>query len=122
LTSVPFNEAVANRFITYLNQTWQFQSTLSILKSPPTTYQQPAVDLLGGLTKIRDRVAANSYLNQYAFEVDVQRLVLNAHDAHLSLYAGVMNAFTFGSPYDLVSVSLDGKEQPKVFFYGTPDI
>jgi hypothetical protein len=121
LTSVPFNQAVADRFITYLNQTWQFQSTLSFLKSPPATYQQPAVDLLGGLKNIRGRVAANSYPNQYAFEVAVQKLVLNAHDAHLSLYAGILDAFTFASPYDLVSVSRDGKEQPKVYFYGSLD-
>jgi hypothetical protein len=118
LTSVPFNQAVATRFITYLNQTWQFQSTIPFLKSPPTTYQQPAVDLLKVLERIQDRVTADSYSNQYAFEVDVQKLVLSAHDAHFSLYAGILDAFTFASPNDIVSVSRDGKEQPKVYFYG----
>jgi len=36
------------------------------------------------------------------------------------LIAGVLAAFTFASPYDIVSVSRDGKELPKVYI--TPDL
>jgi hypothetical protein len=66
LTSVPFNEAVAVRFINYYNTTIQFQSTLSYLKNPPTGYQQPTVDFQGGLEKIKNNVTSGVYKNQYA--------------------------------------------------------
>lgn len=95
LTSVPFNAAVATRFLQYYNQTLHFQSSLAYLKTPPTGYQQSAVDLLGGLQKIQNNVTAGVYRNQYAFEADVQTLVQSTHDTHITLYAGAMNAFTF---------------------------
>lgn len=64
LSSVPFNDAVALRFIDYYNTTLQFQSTLSYLKTPPTGYQQPAVDLVAGLQGIKNNVTAGVYKNQ----------------------------------------------------------
>ncbi|KAJ8125308.1 hypothetical protein O1611_g8332 [Lasiodiplodia mahajangana] len=115
LTSVPFNPAVAARFIKYYNDTLGFQSTLSYLKDPPSTYQQPSVDLVGGLQSLLDAVNSGSFANQYEFEVALQLLLLNAHDDHLFLDAGILSVFTFGSPFDIVSLSIDGVETPQVF-------
>lgn len=67
LTSVPFNAAVANRFIDYYNNTIQFQSTLSYLKNPPEGYQQPAVDFEGELAKIRQNATSGVYKNQCVY-------------------------------------------------------
>ncbi|KAF2798053.1 hypothetical protein K505DRAFT_372009 [Melanomma pulvis-pyrius CBS 109.77] len=120
LTSVPFHAAVAIRFLTYLNETIQFQSTLAYLKNPPEGYQRPPVDLLGGLQTIQNNITAGYYRNQYAFEADVQHLLYSAHDAHLTLTAGAMAAFSFLAPFRISSVSTDGKELPKV--YVTEDI
>ncbi|KAK4895057.1 hypothetical protein LTR27_006924 [Elasticomyces elasticus] len=117
LTSIPFNAAVASRFLQYYNDTLQFQSTLAYLKDPPTEYQQPGVDVVGGLQDILDKVNNGYYLNQYAFEADVQSLSQRTHDSHTTLYAGVMNEFTFASPFYLVSVSPDGKQAPGVYIY-----
>lgn len=64
LTSVPFNQAVAVRFIDYYNTTIQFQSTLSYLKNPPEGYQQPAVDFEGELEKIKINATTGVYKNQ----------------------------------------------------------
>jgi hypothetical protein len=115
LKNVPFNPAVAERFIDYYNQTLQFQSTLSFLSNPPTGYQQPAVDVLLGLQNIKANVTAGYYKNQYVFEADVQLLINQMHDGHVSLNAGALSPFTFASPYGLISASVDGKSVPKIF-------
>ncbi|EMC91826.1 hypothetical protein BAUCODRAFT_38961 [Baudoinia panamericana UAMH 10762] len=117
LTSVPFNAAVATRFITYYNQTLQFLSNLAYLRNPPSGYQQPAVDVVGGLEQIRNRIDAGYYHNSYAFEADVQALSQATHDVHTTLYAGVTNLFTFSSPFQIASVSRDGKELPEVYVW-----
>lgn len=122
LTSVPFNPAVATRFLNYYNVTLQFQSTLAYLKTPTSGYKQPKVDLIAGINKIQEYVnTPGAFPNQYAFEATLQRLVYMAHDGHLNLIAGILSAFNFGSPYALASVSKDGKELPKVYLWGKSD-
>lgn len=115
LSSVPFNDAVATRFITYFNMTLQFQSTLAYLKNPPPGYQQPAVDVIQVLGQIQNNITAGNYKNQYSFEADVQFLVSRMHDAHVTLSAGILDAFSFISPYGIVSVSVDGKQAPEIY-------
>lgn len=115
LTSVPFNSAVATRFIKYYNDTIQFQSTLAYLKNPTPSYQQPAIDILAGLEQIQKDTAKGVFANQYAFEATLQNLVYSAHDAHFQLEAGILAAFTFLSPYSLVALSEDGIKIPKVY-------
>ncbi len=118
LISVPFNAAVATRFIDYYNTTIQFQGTLAYLKNPPTGYQQPAVDVQNELAAIKRNVTSGVYKNEYEFEADLQSLVYRMHDAHVQLSAGVLAAFTFASPYSLVSASVDGKQLPKLYLQG----
>lgn len=115
LTSVPFNTAVATRFITYINDTVQFQSTLAYLREPPAGYQQPAVDILSGLTQIQNNITAQVYKNQYQFEVDVQHLLDGAHDGHMYLRGGIMAAFSFLAPYSITAASPDGASLPKLY-------
>ncbi|RMZ66681.1 peptidase S41 family [Pyrenophora seminiperda CCB06] len=120
LTSVPFNSAVATRFVKYWNETIQFQSTLTYLKTPPEEYQQPAVDVLAELQRIQQKVDSSSYANQYEFEAEFQLLVYAIHDTHVSLNAGILSAFTFASPIEIASVSVDGKQEPRIYI--TEDI
>jgi hypothetical protein len=115
LTSVPFNEIVATRFIKYINETIQFQSTLAYLKEPPKGYQQPAVDILSELIKIQNNVTSQVYQNQYQFEIDVQHLLYKAHDSHLYLSGGINSAFTFSAPYSITAASPDGKSLPRIY-------
>lgn len=118
LTSVPFNPAVASRFLQYYNDTLQFQSTVAYLKDPPSSYRQQAVDLFGELAKIQKGIDDGIFPNQYVFEATLQNLIYSAHDLHLNLAAGILAAFTFASPYGIVSVSTDGLEVPKVYVIG----
>ena len=71
--------------------------------------------MIQGLNIIQEKINEGTYVNQYAFEHELQSLVLAAHDAHLSLYAGALNQFSFGSFYDLITLSEDGKQSPKVY-------
>ncbi|KAJ8112158.1 hypothetical protein OPT61_g5418 [Boeremia exigua] len=115
LTSVPFNSAVASRFIAYWNETLQFQTTLAYLKNPPEGYQQPKVDFEAELRRIQQRVDAGAYNNQYDFEADIQLLTYALKDGHVALNAGILSAFSFGSPYEIISASIDGKQAPKIY-------
>lgn len=115
LTSVPFNAAVATRFINYINTTLQFQSTLAYLKDPPPGYQQPAVDVLAELQNIQTNVTTGVYLNQYQFETDLQHLLYKTHDAHLYHTGGITAAFSFLAPFSITAASADGKSLPQVY-------
>ncbi|KAI0434491.1 hypothetical protein F5Y09DRAFT_356753 [Xylaria sp. FL1042] len=115
MISVPFNAAVASRFVAYYNDTLRFQSTLAYLKNPPPSYQQNSVDLVEGLARLQNNIDNGRYGSQYDFETDLMRLVYAAHDGHLNLAAGVFAAFSFSSPFEIVSVSIDGISPPKVY-------
>lgn len=120
MTSVPFNAAVATRFLKYWNETIQFQSTLAYLKNPPEGYQQPAVDVLKEVSNIQQRIDSGYYRDQYTFEADFQLLTYALHDGHVRMVAGVLSAFSFSAPFEIASVSIDGKAPPKIYF--TQDI
>jgi hypothetical protein len=115
---VPFNGAVATRFLKYYNDTIQFQSNLAYLKNPPASYQQPKVDFVGGLAEIQADIDSGKFTNEYEFEATLQTLIYSTHDAHVNLIAGILGVFTFGSIYDIASVSLNGTSLPKVYFSG----
>jgi hypothetical protein len=76
--------------------------------------------VLAELQRIQNQINANLYANQYDFEADFQLLTYALHDSHVYLTSGVLSAFSFGSPYEIVSVSIDGKQAPKVYI--TDDI
>jgi len=112
---VPFNGAVASQFLNYYNDTLQFQSTLTYLKDPPRSYQQPGVDLLGGLAALQQGIEDCIFPNQYEFEAALQTLLYAAHDGHVTLNAGILAAFSFSSPEEIVSLSVDGIQLPEVY-------
>lgn len=115
---MPFEPAVATRFIKYYNDTLQFHTNTAYLKNPPSSYQQPAIDLFRGLDEIQQKIDQGGFPNQYAFEATLQKLIYAAHDSHLDLISGILAAFTFASPYNLVSASPDGIQLPKVYILG----
>ncbi|KAK5117003.1 hypothetical protein LTR62_006724 [Meristemomyces frigidus] len=100
----------------YWNTTLQYHSTLEYVKSPPSTYQQPATDLIGSLQAIQDVIDSDGFENEYQFEAALQSLLYSTHDAHVSFVAGVLSSFSFGSLNGLTSVSVDGVAPPKVYF------
>ena len=115
LSTVPFNPAVASRFVRYFNDSLQFHSTLSYLKQPPPGYQQPAVDLVHELGVIQSRIDGSQFRNEYEFEEAIQQVIYSAHDKHIELDAGLLSAFRYSSPWSIVSLSSDGLQQPKLY-------
>jgi hypothetical protein len=115
LKNVPINIKQAAGFVNYLSTIIQFQSTLSYLKSPPSGYVYPPVDLVGGLDTILNNVNSNGYSNEYDFEVDIHNLMTNARDGHLFIVPVLVGAFVIMRE-PLVSISDNGINLPKVFF------
>ncbi|KAF2760803.1 hypothetical protein EJ05DRAFT_497366 [Pseudovirgaria hyperparasitica] len=116
LIYVPFHPEVALRFIQYYNETLQFQGTLPYLANPPQGYQQPAVDLLAELDRLKQATTSGVFQNQYDFEAATIKIVNAIHDSHVELNQGILAAFSFASPYEISSVSRDGLEAPQIYF------
>lgn len=64
---------------------------------------------------VRSKVLAGSYTREYDFEVDVKSIVNDMHDGHVDIDFGILAPFTFGSLWEIVSVSRDGVELPKPY-------
>ena len=115
LITAPFNATVATGLVSYYKDFLQFQSTLAYLKDPPPSYQQPSIDVLAGLDALEAQIQAGTFKIEYDFELALQTLIYALHDAHVSLSAGILSIFTFGSPLRIVSVSSNGIELPKIY-------
>jgi hypothetical protein len=96
----------------------EFQSTLTFLKNPPKGYVNEGVDVLAGLDDIGARVTNGEYGNEYAFEEDISKLLVKAHDGHLGFegmtHAGAVR-WRRSRQISLISGSTDGKETPKIW-------
>ncbi|KAL9121300.1 MAG: hypothetical protein Q9187_002143 [Circinaria calcarea] len=116
LKSVPIFEKDALALIDGLEPYLQFQSTLAYLKKPPKAYPLPGVDLIDGLQQIRANVQSGNYGGEYAFQLDLWDLLNSAHDSHLSWVGDTLqSALTFVVPFQLVSVSNDGRALPSIY-------
>ncbi|KAE8383130.1 hypothetical protein BDV26DRAFT_287916 [Aspergillus bertholletiae] len=103
------------QLVRYVNDTIQFHSTLAYLANPPSSYQQPAVDLVDELSQLQHDIDHGVFHNEYAFETALRHLIHAARDDHLTFVGGAFSRFTYIAPYGIVSISLDGIELPKVY-------
>ena len=122
LNSVPLEQGNALKLLDSIVPYLQYHSSLEILKSPPSGYQLPGIDLEAGIDKIRQNITSNAYKGEYAFQVDLYNLINSAHDDHLSFTGDTFSAFSWqrGTDIALVSVSEDGQALPKIYLYGMP--
>lgn len=120
LASVPNKPAEATKLVQSLKAFVSWQSTLSYLKDPPASYGLPAVDIMGSLDAIAANVTAGSYQSEYDFQKDMILLIASAHDGHFGYRPDIFKTFTFRNDLlaDMVSVSVDGKQVPKLYNYG----
>lgn len=70
---------------------------------------------MAGLIDLQQGIQNGIFSNQYEFEAALQALLYATHDAHVNLFAGALAVFGFGSSYELVSLSIDGVQIPKVY-------
>ena len=118
LTSVPIKQDDATAFLKKYRSTLEFQSNTAWLKNPPSSYKQPATDIMGGLDMLDAMVGNGSFTNQYDFEAALQGLLQSSHDGHLFLQGGLTAVFSFSLPLLLASVSSDGTSLPKPYSLG----
>ncbi|KAF6826982.1 peptidase S41 family protein [Colletotrichum plurivorum] len=117
LQSVPNKPGPAKDLIKSLKAYVQWQSTLSWLKNPPASYMLPPTDIEGGLDKIGERAVAGQYKSEYEFQLEIFQLFASAHDGHFAFRGDVFKGFSFRNNLasDIVSVSRDGIEVPKLY-------
>jgi hypothetical protein len=116
LQDVPIDNKAAAGLVEYLLNFVPFQSTLEYLKNPPSGYPFPSLDLVGGLNNILNKVQASGYSNEYDFERDIADLFSAAQDGHLTVKPMLIGSF-FSLRPALVSISDNGADVPKVFFF-----
>lgn len=76
----------------------------------------PAIDLLGGLDDIEKKIRRKKYSGEYNFQIELFELFQRAHDGHLGFIGDVLgNGLVFFRTFNLVSVSEDGQQLPKVY-------
>ncbi|KAG7110785.1 Peptidase S41 family protein ustP like [Verticillium longisporum] len=117
LQSVPNKPAQAQRLITSLQAYVQWQSTLAWLKNPPATYMLPPADIEGALADIGRTAAAGGFGSEYNFQLAILETFASAHDGHFNYRGDVFKGFAFvnGLASDMISVSRDGKEPPRLY-------
>ena len=120
LQTVPNKAEPAKKLIDSLKAFVQWQSTLAWLKDPPASYTLPGVDIEAGLDTISSKVDAGDFLSEYEFQLAIVELFVSAHDGHFAFRPDVFKGFSFRNSLalDLVSVSRDGLEVPKLYHYG----
>lgn len=120
LQNVPNYPEPAVKLIESLKAFVQWQSTLAWLKNPPASYDFPPLDILGGFDNLTKVVNRGGFTSEYNFQVALVELIESAHDYHLSYNPDLLGVFWFVFPdlLDLISVSSDGKELPKLYHEG----
>lgn len=118
LQDLPFEPKRASSFVKEYRKYVQFESDIEILKNPPSSYQMPPTDLLGGLDKIERKAAAGEYKSQYEFDTDLKALSLSTYQSHFTLTLCSMSLFIFENSVPLVSISSDGTSLPEVYTKG----
>ncbi|KAJ4293592.1 hypothetical protein N0V90_008875 [Kalmusia sp. IMI 367209] len=116
--SVPIDNDAANVTLKSLKNMVEWQSTLSYLKNPPKGYGDEGVDIQGGLDDIATKLSNGSYDNEFDFETDIAKLLVKAHDGHLT-FSGMAHSGVFTWRRDrqiaLISGSEDGSSTPKIW-------
>ncbi|KAJ5180064.1 Interphotoreceptor retinol-binding [Penicillium capsulatum] len=115
LMTMPFDSSRAKTFLGQARKYLEFQSTVDILKNPPSGYEMPSTDLLGGLDSILDKVNAGGYSSQFEMDLEVSHLIKSAHDEHLVFSLCSQSIFNSVIDLPLVSISTDGLSLPEVY-------
>ncbi|KXH68705.1 peptidase S41 family protein [Colletotrichum salicis] len=117
LRSVPNQEHAAAELIRSLRAYVQWHSSLAWLRQPPPTYPFPPVNVDAGLLSLGAQVAARRFESEYDFQVQLSRLFVSARDPHLHFEGDVFKPFLFKNDLlsDIVSISADGIELPKLY-------
>ena len=68
--------------------------------------------------KLKTKVDNNAFDSELDFQEALTKIIGSVHDGHLALQLDVINVFSFGRSFSLVSVSMDGQKLPQVYDVG----
>ncbi|KAJ5824820.1 Interphotoreceptor retinol-binding [Penicillium robsamsonii] len=118
LLSMPFDSDRAVDFLIQVRKILEFQSTIDILKDPPSGYTMPSTDIMGEIDTIMAKAKSNSYTSQFEMDLEINHLIRTAHDGHLAFQLCSQSIFTYQIDMPLVSISTDGLALPQVYALG----
>ncbi|RDL38990.1 ClpP [Venustampulla echinocandica] len=116
LTSTPLDASAATALMKSLLPYVEWQTDISYLKRPPKGYQVPGIDIWRSLDDISSNIKRGRYSNEHVFLTDLFSTFNRVHDGHFRFLPDLLSkAVQFRRPVQLVSVSRDGLEVPKVY-------
>jgi len=121
---VPNKVEPAQKLIKSLKAFLGWQSTVAFLKEPPQSYMFPPVDILGGLDNISAIAGSGGFKNEFDFGLAIVYLIQAGHDGHFAFRPDVFRGFGFRNrmAMDIVSVSIDGLQVPKLYHFCKSDL
>ncbi|KAF1849948.1 uncharacterized protein K460DRAFT_300496 [Cucurbitaria berberidis CBS 394.84] len=115
LNSVPVNTQGNSKLIDELKLVWQFQSELEWLKNPGRDWEYGALDIQGELDKVKSNLG--SYPSEYAVQLAIQNITIRTGNFHFNYAPDILQVFRFRRPFNVASISSDGKALPKLYFH-----
>ncbi|KAF2263646.1 hypothetical protein CC78DRAFT_518116 [Lojkania enalia] len=103
-----------------------WQSNLAYLSEPPKDYNEPRIDVLDEIARVKQDLQDDKYNDEYTLMFDLSMAIQKSYDFHFSFAADILNVFFFRrgnigggllDEFALVSVSEDGKALPKLYNY-----
>lgn len=115
LNSVPVDTSGNSQLIDELKQVWQFQSELVWYKNPGSDWEYGSLDIIGELDKIKSSLG--SFQSEYAVQLAIQNITVRTGNFHFNYVPDILQVFTFIRPFNVASVSSDGKALPKLYVH-----
>lgn len=113
---MPFYPEPALDLVAALRPYLEIYSTGELLTHPPSGYLYNAVDVLSQLNTIEQKVLNGSYISEYAFQLDIQTLLVETKDGHTIWLGDLVGVFSWSrGAYSLTSVSPDGISVPQIY-------
>jgi hypothetical protein len=115
LNSVPVDASGNSQLIDELKKVWQFQSELVWYKNPGSDWEYGSLDIIGELDRIKSSLG--SFQSEYAVQLAIQNITVRTGNFHFNYRPDILQIFDFARPFNVASVSSDGKSLPKLYVH-----
>lgn len=115
LNSVPVDTSGNSQLIDELKRVWQFQSELVWYKNPGSDWEYGSLDIIEELDRIKSSLG--SFQSEYAVQLAIQNITIRTGNFHFNYQPDILQIFDFVRPFNVASVSSDGKALPKLYVH-----
>ncbi|KAH7389609.1 hypothetical protein DE146DRAFT_171331 [Phaeosphaeria sp. MPI-PUGE-AT-0046c] len=115
LNSVPVDTNGNRQLIDELKEVWKFQSELVWYKNPGSDWEYGSLDIIGELDSIKTNLG--SFKSEYAVQLAIQNITVRTGNFHFNYVPDILQIFQFKRPFNIASISSDGKALPKVYVH-----